>query len=736
MIHRVSAIAFILLLLMSGCSNREETHPVTGLVERIAPQFADDIVFEHMESPSGQDLFELESTGRGKILIRGNNAISMAMGFNHYLKYYCMTSVSWYADQPVQLPEAMPEVPEKIRKEAKVEKRFFLNYCTFGYTMPWWQWRDWERLIDWMALNGINMPLAITGQESVWYKVWKDFGLSDQQIREFFTGPAHLPFNRMSVLDRWGGPLPHSYMDHQLELQKRILERERIMGMTPILQAFSGHVPEALNSIFPDANIAKLGEWAGFDESYSCSMIDAGDSLFNRIQKAYLEEMIKQFGTDHIYGADPFVEVQPLSWELDYLANLSNTIYSSMAEADPEASWLQMAWVFYYDRANWTKERIKAYLTAVPQDKMILLDYYCEYTEIWQKTESFFQQPYIWCYLGNFGGNTMLAGNIEEVDRRINNALKNGGENLIGIGSTLEALNVNPVVYEYVFEKVWESDSTDVNEWMGLWADRRTGYKDENVRKAWKILLDEVYQYPHPPYTGQATLTNARPTLTGHGNWSTNPQIHYSNKELFHAWELMLNAKDRSRDSYGYDVVNVGRQVIGNHFLELRDQFNSHYNSKNLNSLRITGTMMKELFNDLERMLATRPSFLLGDWLEDARKFGVDSAEAAYYEKNARNIITTWGGAAHPLNDYANRNMAGLMDTYYGRRWEMFIDDVIASVEKGEQFDEKAFFEEVTKFEFDWVDGTEKYLRQPVGNSVAIAEQLMKKYKTQIIALN
>ncbi len=27
----------------------------------------------------------------------------------------------------------------------------------------WWDWERWEREIDWMALNGINLPLAFTG---------------------------------------------------------------------------------------------------------------------------------------------------------------------------------------------------------------------------------------------------------------------------------------------------------------------------------------------------------------------------------------------------------------------------------------------------------------------------------------------------------------------------------------------------------------------------------------------
>ncbi|WP_295712616.1 alpha-N-acetylglucosaminidase TIM-barrel domain-containing protein [Mucilaginibacter sp.] len=51
-------------------------------------------------------------------------------------------------------------------REASVPNRFFLNYCTFGYTMHWWKWEDWEHLIDWMALKGVTMPLSITDQEA------------------------------------------------------------------------------------------------------------------------------------------------------------------------------------------------------------------------------------------------------------------------------------------------------------------------------------------------------------------------------------------------------------------------------------------------------------------------------------------------------------------------------------------------------------------------------------------
>ncbi|TLX75981.1 alpha-N-acetylglucosaminidase [Labilibacter sediminis] len=712
-----------------GCQKKHEYDEIKGLAERLVPSISQNINFEILET-NDKDIFELETTSTGNITVRGNNNLSMAVGLNHYLKYYCKTTVSWYADDSIDVPKKLPIIPNKIRKEARVQKRFFLNYCTFGYTMPWWQWKDWERFIDWMALNGVNMPLAITGQEAIWQKVWEKFGLTDQQIRSYFTGPAHLPWHRMSNLDHWGGSLPQSWLDHQLELQKKIVTRERELGMTPVLPAFAGHVPAALKKARPDAKIDKLGYWGGFDDKYRSSFLDPLDPLFPEIQKAFLEEQTKQFGTDHIYGADPFNEVEPPSWEADYLASVSKTIYGSMREIDPNAQWLQMSWIFYFERKHWTNERIEAMLKAVPQDKMVLLDYYCENTEVWPMTKSFFGQPYIWCYLGNFGGNTMLAGNISEVDQRFENAFKNGGTNIEGIGSTLEAFDVNPMMYDYVFEKAWENDN-NLNEWIKNWADRRYGKENKNARKAWEILLEKVYA--HPAKLGQATLTNSRPTFEGSGNWTTDPQIEYKNSDLLYAWELLLKTDDADRGTYHYDIVNIGRQVLGNHFMNLRDLFTLSYNSKDIESANKIGGEMLELLCDIDSLISTESSFLLGHWLEDARLFGENENEANYYEHNARNIITTWGGKAQSLNDYANRSWAGLTTGYYKIRWEMFINDAITSLRENKPFNEQAFFEKVTKFEADWVEGKEKYQSLPKGDGISIAKKLLHKYKDQIL---
>ena len=181
----IAAIACI-----ASCTCDKDVKSASALAKRIMGPQSKSIVFEKIDSE--KDVYELESV-KGKVHIRANNANSMAVGLNRYLQEFCLASVSWYDYNPVELPKSLPSVEGKVGAEANVDARFFLNYCTYGYTMPWWKWEQWERFIDWMALNGVNMPLAITGQEAVWQKVWEKFGLSDEQIRSFFTGPAHLP---------------------------------------------------------------------------------------------------------------------------------------------------------------------------------------------------------------------------------------------------------------------------------------------------------------------------------------------------------------------------------------------------------------------------------------------------------------------------------------------------------------------------------------------------------------
>lgn len=720
-----------------------------GLVERLMPQHAGRI--EGRLLKGGKDRFRL-STENGRLIVEGNSANSMAVGLNHYLKYYCQTTVSWFVDDHFDAPATLPVLPQPVEVDARVEKRFFLNYCTFGYTMPWWGWRDWEHFIDWMALNGVNLPLAITGQESIWRKVWMQLGLSDEEVRTYFTGPAHLPWHRMLNIDRWGGPLPQSWLDDQEALQKRIVEREREFNMKPVLPAFSGHVPAELGRIFPKAKITKLAPWAGYSDQYACSYLDPEDPLYARIQKMFLREEIKAYGTDHIYGLDLFNELEPPSYHSDYLARQGKQTFENLRKVDSKAVWLQMTWLFYNEGRDWfAKERadgevaqegeegeegkrVRRYITSYPAERSILLDYYCEASEIWQRTNRYHGVPYVWCYLGNFGGNTQLAGDVKEVNKRIENTFENGGDNFVGIGSTLEGFDCNPFMYEYIFEKAWDFPThRDVEAWTRHIADEHIGHADQNAREAWQILLTKVYNRGTTP--GHCSVINCRPSIDHFRTYYHSTHVAYDNKDLLRATELLLSARC-DRQSHAFDCVNLTRQLLSNLFNQLYSDYVKAYNENNYREMKRTEILMLDLLRDVDELCGTQRTFLMGKWIADAREKGLNDEEKTYYEQNARNLLTTWGEKAALLNDYASRTWNGLVGTFYAERWKMFFAAVNRAVIAGEKFDDAhydAFSAEVTEYEdMWWRQCIGDFPAEAHGDGIALSRKLVEKYRGMV----
>ena len=102
-----------------------------------------------------------------------------------------------------------------------------------------------------MALNGINMPLALTGEEAVWQEVYRSMGFQDVELDRFFSGPAYFSWLWMGNIDAWGGPLPGHWKESHAVLQKKIVAAERAFGMKPVLPAFTGHVPPSFKDRFP-----------------------------------------------------------------------------------------------------------------------------------------------------------------------------------------------------------------------------------------------------------------------------------------------------------------------------------------------------------------------------------------------------------------------------------------------------------------------------------------------------
>lgn len=702
-----------------------------SLLKRILPRHAGQFIIEELNTNYNHDVFELETSGN-KIVIRGTSGVAVASALYYYLNEFCQAQITWNGNN-LKLPAILPKLPQKIQKNTAYQYRYYFNYCTFNYSMSWWDWNRWEKEIDWMALHGINMPLAITGEEYTWYLVYKEMGFTDEELKDFFCGPSYFSWFWMGNLDGWGGPLPVSWMKSHYELQKKILKRQRELGMKPVLPAFTGHVPAAFKNKFPYAKLKTTNWTNGFADTY---ILDAEDSLFAVMGKKFLDKQTTLLGTDHLYSADTFNENEPPSDKPEYLSKLSAKVYEGMRQADTAAVWVMQGWLFYSDRKFWRDAQTKALLTAVPDDKMIILDLATEIEPVWKRTEAFYGKPWIWNMLHNFGGNTNLFGRMETVatePAKALNDIKSG--KLIGIGLTMEGIEQNSVMYELMTANTWSHQPINVDEWLPQYVQNRYGVRNTHALTAWDILRNTVYTVPADKYIrdGAESIIQGRPTFDSLTRW-TKTKLNYEAADLLPAWDALIKAIEACKNSEGfqYDLVDLTRQVLANYALPLQQKFVAAYRNNDLLSFKKFSTQFIELINDMDRLLATRKEFMLGPWVADARKWGTTEKEKALYEMNAKDLITLWGDENCPLNEYACRQWSGLMNDFYKPRWQQFFSRVITAMQKGKELGKELFEADIKKWEWNWVNTRKDFPVYTTGDPVLMAKKMYLKYRNII----
>lgn len=726
----IYCLKFIILILWGAACTTPVSAQVNfkasyALVKRVIPQRSSAFVIEALTTKD-KDAFEIESR-HNKIILRGNNGVSVASALYYYLTEYCHCQVTWNGTN-LSLPKVLPVVAHKIHKATPYDYRYYLNYCTFNYSMSWWGWDRWQKEIDWMALHGINMPLALTGQEYTWYEVYKGMGFSDADLKDFFCGPAYFSWFWMGNLDGWGGPLPLSWMQSHRDLQQKILQRERELGMKPILQSFTGHVPPSFQKHFPASKLKKVNWNNGFADTY---ILDTEDPLFAEIGRKFIETQTKLYGTDHLYSADTFNENEPPSNDTTYLSALSSRVYQAMSNADPKATWVMQGWLFYSGRKFWKSPQIKALLDAVPDNHMIILDLATEIEPVWKRTDAFYGKPWIWNMLHNFGGNIVLFGRMDEVANGPAAALKDPkSKQMVGIGLTMEAIEQNPVLYELMAGNTWQDKPINVDEWLKQYQLNRYSHINKYTERAWRVLHNTVYSGGKIIRDGSESIITGRPTLDSNTLW-THTTLNYKPKDFLPAWDAMMKAIStcRNSDGFRYDLVDVSRQALANYALPLQSKWVNAYRQKNIADFRKYSKEYLQLISDMDALLATRKDFLLGPWLADARKQGNTAAEKDLYERNARDLVTLWGNADSPLHEYSCRQWSGLLNDFYKVRWEKFFVMLNDALKQGKDADMKGFDKSISQWEWQWVNSHKNYPLQASGNSITQANIIYKKYR-------
>lgn len=178
---------------------------------------------------------------------------------------------------------------------------------------------------------------------------------------------------------------------------------------------------------------------------------------------------------------------------------------------------------------------------------------------------------------------------------------------------------------------------------------------------------------------------------------------------------------------YSHDVALLGTQVLDDLLVAVYEKLIKAYHDHKSDVVLKYSRMLIEVLEDMDRLLATDLYSLLGNWIQSAKDLGKTEEEKSILEYNARNQITLWGPNGQ-ISDYANKNWAGLVKTYYANRWTIFVDELYYSVKHGTAFNNTDYEDRLWNFESGWNNDTTVYTTKPSGNIIEISGELIKKY--------
>jgi alpha-N-acetylglucosaminidase len=447
----------------------------------------------------------------------------------------------------------------------------------------------------------------------------------------------------------------------------------------------------------------------------------------------FIKRQKEELGTNHIYNADPFNEMTPTTKDLSYLHNVGKSIFQSMIAEDPDAIWIMQGWFLVVDDF-WQPPQAKALLNSVPKDRLLMLDLWAEVAPIWPSTGSFYNHSFVWTMLHDFGGRSGLYGKIYDVNDGIADAVEKASPYMSGIGLTPEAIEQNPIMYDFVMDMTWrDGKRVDVDQWVVDYTHRRYGQLNSDVTRAWKLLQDSIYNNKNDQMGPSSSIIVARPAFNI-TNISYSPlRFYFDTGKVLEAWRYLVAASDKFTDSqtYQYDMIDVTAQSLSIIALDLYDQIEKAYNTSNLDSFMKLVPRFLDVIQDMEEITASNENFLVGKWTSSARSWARNNAELVQYESNARMQITSWTtpDVTKNLNQYANKLWSGLTIDFYLPRWTLFFEFATSSLKQQKPFDLKKYHEKVIDLENKWVFGNNKYTTTPQGTTLTIAKKLYNKYQ-------
>lgn len=665
---------------------------------------------------NGNPVFYYYSS-KGVLYVRGSSGVAICHGFYTFMKTYEFGIITW-AGRYIHWPDTIPDT-DVFRQESPVKYHYNYNVVTYGYTLPFFDWERWRKEIDWMALHGFDLPLAYAAFEAIGTRVWKRLSLTQEEIDNFYVGPAYLPWQRMGNIINHDGTITDEYHTFQLDLQHKILDAFKKLGMTPICPAFAGFIPRGVLRLYPGIKHFNTS-WCGFPEKNHATLLSPEEDLFLTIGGMYIEEYEKEFGKQKFYIADTFNEMTiPVSKDERYtwLATMGQRLYQSITNVNPNAVWVIQGWSFSNQRYDWDQKSTEAFFSLVPNDGMLILDLATDYNKYkfqnefsWDFYDGFYGKMWVYSIIPNMGGKSVFTGVLEYYRNGHLTALNDPKKgNMVGIGMAPEGFENDEMLFELYTDVFWSSDEKNMQEWLRNYAMNRYGAYPRKIENSWILLrqtaynqlIDQIhYNWQFPPGTLQGDAC-----------------VKEEFEDSCRYWVIASvdTPELEKSELYKTDVIEASCHLAGIKLEKLCRGMIEAFNDKDKAKATLYFSYFTSLINMMDHVLAAHPHFRLSEWLDYAELMaGNNETLKKHYRESGRYLNTVWGPATYPLYDYAARMWNGLLRDYYFHRWEIWYNG------KMQDKDDNTISNEVHKFENAWVADSE-LSRSPVPKDIVKA---------------
>ncbi len=611
---------------------------------RNTPKIIDNFIVRRIDSDNGCDCYEIYSELK-KVVLAGNSNLSVAMAYYRYLNEFCNVVIT-SGDYDISYIATTPLPEEKITHTVKQKIRARTSYEMFSLEGNYWGFDRWEKEIDFMAMHGINTAFQPVGFDGVLFRTLCDIGMDEKLCAEFSSGPAFLMRQLTGNVAGTSSVNSKEYLERKIYIGKKITEREKHLGITPVFPAIMPSIPFSLRRKYIKMDIFKAPLWHNLPPIFYIKPENAFFRIFN---KKFLEFQRDLLGETNSYFVEPLYDVPKKGYN-SHLVSLGKALNELFEEFDENA-------VCYTHMSAINEDFFK----KTSPERFIIINDSDE-----EKPSFLSDKKHLVAIKGNRYGRTGLCGDIEKISRCPFAVSKN--ENLLGTAVELDTFSENPMFCESVLSAIKTDEAFDADELVKTYAKKR--YRTD-------AFADEIISLKNLCYNTDdcaGSIICARPsTKLKHTAPFDTLERKYDFKDIYNIAKDIVEKDATKNDKMRLDIVSLVRQFLSEFAYPVYLTATEFFKDENARDYEQASNLFLEICEDMDRILKTQESTNLSTVYEKAHELGNNKEETQAIDINFLMYHTVWGPIDRSiLYDTAWTEIGGMVKDFYAQRWFMY----------------------------------------------------------------